>query len=270
VGIFGPLFFFPVFFPLSALSLKREEEGKKRKNKTADLLRGALESVEPDVLGALGQGADADDRGAAGLWCFRFGREGEARGERRSGGCERRGARSPLREAQSSIAQPPARSEFFCPSLFGPQCARSARANRHWRAADGPLEREIGTGCIQELKKCLETAALGKGKCKSKDCLLLFSLRSSSLERGGAEREEFRESTRGEAARPSILRSPCSLSRESLYPPPFDTVDTVYVSKPFNRTEGAALRWAAKATCFGNVKKRKRDTVVVETFGTAA
>lgn len=78
-GFSGLSFFFsPSFFlSLSALSLKREVGGKKRKNKTADLLRGALESVEPDVLGALGQGADADDRGAAGLWCFRFGREGE-------------------------------------------------------------------------------------------------------------------------------------------------------------------------------------------------
>lgn len=59
---FGALFFFfpPSFF---LLPQKRKEDTKK-----TNLLRGALESVEPDVLGALRQGADADDRGAAGLF----------------------------------------------------------------------------------------------------------------------------------------------------------------------------------------------------------
>ena len=265
VGIFGPLFFFsPSFFlSLSALSLKREVGGKKRKNKTADLLRGALESVEPDVLGALGQGADADDRGAAGLWCFRFGREGEARGERRSGGCERRGARSPLREAQSSIAQPPARSEFSLSLSFWPQCARSARANRHWRAADGPLEREIGTGCIQELKKCLETAALGKGKYKSKDCLFFFRFdRARSREEGPSERSSERAPEVKRRALRSCVAPVHSLARAFI--PPFrhrghrlciETVQSYRRSGPALGGEGD-LFWKCQKKKKGHGRRR--------------
>jgi hypothetical protein len=217
VGIFGPLFFFfPVFFPLSLSKGKRGEKNEKTKQRT---FSGAPSSPSNQMYSARWARALMRTT-AARRACGVFG-SGERERHGGRGGAEVVSDEGPGRLFERHRARSRSRRRdpsFFCPSLFGPQCARSARANRHWRAADGTLEREIGTGCIQELKKCLETAALGKGKYKSKDCLFFFRFdRARSREEGPSKRSS--ERARGEAARPSILRSPCSLSRESLYPP---------------------------------------------------
>lgn len=55
--------------------MKEEEIEIKTKKSKTNLLRGALKAIKPDVLGALGDGVDAHDRGAAGLFyvfCFGF------------------------------------------------------------------------------------------------------------------------------------------------------------------------------------------------------
>ena len=175
------------FRSLSLFPLKREV-GEKRKNKTADLLRGALESVEPDVLGALGQGADADDRGAAGLWCFRFRERGRGTGGEEGAEVVSDEVPGRLFERHELDRAAAGAIDLLFLSLFrGPNAHQSARAIRHWRAADGPLEREIGTGCIQGLKKCPETAALGNGKYKSTDWSLFFRSIELARERRGKQ-----------------------------------------------------------------------------------
>lgn len=155
-----------------------------------------------------------------------------------------REARSLLK---SSIAAAGAISSFFPFPLFGPNCARSARANRRERAADGLFERNIGTAGILGLRKCPETAALGNGNCQSRFALCLFPPRSTSRSR--KEEGEARGIHRGRRGSEGSSIS-CSLfSRERASLLLVRHRRRSLRIESITRTEGAALRWAAKATC---------------------
>ena len=264
-GFSGLSFFFPrLFSSLSLLSLSKGKWGEKNEKTKQRTFSGAPSSPSNQMYSARWARALMRTT-AARRACGVFG-SGERERHGGRGGAEVVSDEGPGRLFERHRARSRSRRRdpsFLCPSLFGPQCARSARANRHWRAADGPLEREIGTGCIQELKKCLETAALGKGKYKSKDCLFFFRFdRARSREEGPSERSSERAPEVKRRALRSCVAPVHSLARAFI--PPFrhrghrlciETVQSYRRSGPALGGEGD-LFWKCQKKKKGHGRRR--------------
>ena len=154
------------------------------------------------------------------------------------------------REARS---QPPewgggAIASFFL-FFHGPQFARYARAKRRTKAADELDERDIGTAGILELEKCPETAALGKNGFErdwsTRRSTEVVEKRRRRPRRGNSSASGKKK---GHGGRLGSISSPV-LPQKSLFFH-FRHRRSRQRIETIQRTEGAALRWAAKATCF--------------------